>query len=725
MKRKNMYIPPPEEKSTGKIRCREEDDLPLHLRVEDFDREHLALESFEERGECQEIEVYMSNHDNRYLPPRPLKNEEPLDVDRDIDPIDPRLPGRVNAKIIQDAFGELDQLSAKNALKHGLQLLTNPTGEQKKAMMRSNEEKAAYYRKKGIGPEPKRPITSLVSRALRRLAEKSNLYYLTQRRDEIQVANGAFFVEKSNKKLRVIFDGRYANAHFKPSHAKFKFFQFEVLRHVIGNLSTNDKWYAVNVDLRHWFHQIAIPGFFQPYLAMSLTDQGNKPGSFWARARTLPMGWIFAPYLAQCCTWGLLLSCPERRAVPREADVDLKFMQAQRKRNTPYTWIPLVNGGGIFVFLDNVLVVTPRQATADFWFNKIVDDCKFYRAALKGPTDDFDFEAPAEEQKDILRPPSFFVLDKNDPDDKTGFDFLGVNWNHSYRRVKVDKDEIQKLPLSWSGTRRQMAGILGKIMWYRRVHGISYFDQATSSETDSILKVYSILTPEENNKFGWDTSLSVPPNIMSGICAAWTRRTNCTGVKAETFKVRIDPKKIGFAITDAATLQSGKGGISAMWYSPFTPASSEMKRVLTSEDFNVAVGEFDSSLEKIAHGELRAIILAVENLVKEGKELIILATDNTSCKYWIEKGHAHDERIRALLAHLDSTLKSNNTRLFVTYVPTDDNIADEPSRLKPVDWTKIGVCHQLLTEAYYDSISSLWQISGGQTGGDEMKLKTV
>src|SRR3989338_3598289 len=259
-----------------------------------------------------------------------------LDVDRDIDPIDPRLPGILHAKVIKAAFKADDRLHAKGAVDHGLQLLIDPTPKQRLDMMRPARDRAAYYAKKGIGPEPKKPITSLVSRALRSLADRANLYHLTPRQKDVMVSNGAFFVEKSNKKLRVIFDGRYANAYFKPSYAKFKFFQFETLRHVIGNLSKHDKWYAVNFDLRHWFHQIHLPGFYRPYLAMSLTDRGNKDQKFWARARTLPMGWIFAPYLAQCTTWGLLLSRPEGRGFPGAADVDLNFMRAQRNRTKTY-----------------------------------------------------------------------------------------------------------------------------------------------------------------------------------------------------------------------------------------------------------------------------------------------------------------------------------------------------------------------------------------------------
>ena len=99
--------------------------------------------------------------------------------------------------------------------------------------------------------------------------------------------------------------------------------------------------------------------------------------------------------------------------------------------------------------------------------------------------------------------------------------------------------------------------------------------------------------------------------------------------------------------------------------------------------------------------------------------MIVLATDNLSCKYWIEKGQARSEDIQKLLREIHHLLESASCRLYLTYVNTDDNFADEISRNKLVDETKLEKNHKLLTRAFVEASTSMWTISGGVVGGNE------
>ena len=68
------------------------------------------------------------------------------------------------------------------------------------------------------------------------------------------------------------------------------------------------------------------------------------------------MGTVFAPF-AQCITWAILLASVrpgDTEGIGKGAGVNWEGLD----QTLPPTWIPLRGGGGIFVNLDNVLVVS-------------------------------------------------------------------------------------------------------------------------------------------------------------------------------------------------------------------------------------------------------------------------------------------------------------------------------------------------------------------------------
>ena len=85
-----------------------------------------------------------------------------------------------------------------------------------------------------------------------------------------------------------------------------------------------------------------------------MTDQNNTYGEFVIVPQTAPMGWVASPYGAQSITWSLVLLTPSTHKPP-----GINFGSLS-KHQLPFTWIPLSAGGGIFVILDNILVVSWR-----------------------------------------------------------------------------------------------------------------------------------------------------------------------------------------------------------------------------------------------------------------------------------------------------------------------------------------------------------------------------
>lgn len=134
----------------------------------------------------------------------------------------------------------------------------------------------------------------------------------------------------------------------------------------IDNLSANGKeWSYRNLDSRHWFHQIGLPNRYKRYMAFN-----RRYGTPFIPT-ACPMDWFLSPRIGQSITWSLVLGrkgwFPQLFGLPDQA-----VLQAY---DSPFPWIPLNCGGGIFVLLDNILIVTASAARRDAWFEHIVNNC--------------------------------------------------------------------------------------------------------------------------------------------------------------------------------------------------------------------------------------------------------------------------------------------------------------------------------------------------------------
>ena len=690
-----------------------------------------------------------SNSNNNNNSSKPVLQGH-VDLPNQIDPINGKLVAKFRIKRL---FKRIITHSAhqQHNLRKAMEILR---GTYTGILLAKNEEVMAARAKKKINETPK-PIQPMVSAALRYLMRRARFLIGTREPQKKgfpkPVTNcGAFFVAKSNGKLRVILDGRYANVYFKSNETAFSFFRLETLRNVIGNLAKNDKWYALNYDLRHWFHQIPLPKNYCAYLGMILKDRdkmrkkNRNQKAFYAFPRSLPMGFIQAPYLAQCCTWGIVLTTEKGRNW-KGSDLDQSYLKRMENHGGPLPWVPLKQGGGIFVFLDNILVVTPDRAVAEWWEDKILRDCVGLHAWLKG-SENHKPEGTVAEQRQQLAD-CFIELSKNpikDPTHPDHFDFLGVRWSHHGRQVVLKSDaERGAMPgvtgnNLWKGSRRSMAGILGKILWYRRVHDISYFDSKHRDETDAILAVYRKLSPPPDAPLSaWDEPFTdFTAEQIRHLQKAWEDRADeKVTVASPLHTIGKDPSIITFAITDAATdaISSNKEDTEALaagcWYWPGTDCimprmdvSMEVRKKRLPELETLlrqSVKQKFNENDGIAVGEMEAIYITIKAALQDRPQtrMLVLATDNMSCKYWIEKGHARNVKIQELLVKIHDELQKCGSRLFVSYVKTDDNFADQLSRNRSPEVARIQPCHELLLRALDEATVSLWDISGATAGG--------
>ncbi len=598
--------------------------------------------------------------------------------------------------------------------------------------MTKEEEKQRYKTKKHMTTDKAKAITSLVSAALRTLATESCLFTLSSEKPMVDV--GAFFVEKAGdgNKLRVIIDGRFANIHYSAAEAKFSFFSLETLRQVIDNLSEHKKWYAINIDLRHWFHQIPLPRRFQRLFGLPLTDRGNERGSYYAYPRAFPMGWTYSPLVAQALTWSLVLSRHKDDGpnFPAAADLPIKHLQ---QVNDLFSWIPLNNGGGIFVLLDNILVVTPKKDVADFWFTKIRDDAKRYNIVLKVKRDPADTTSTDDE---LLERQCRRTLDKDSASPQT-FDFVGVTWSHSEHWAIIKREtEDMDLPNAtkdsnnvkpdgtWSGTYRQLASILGRINWHRRIMRLRFFDDVEDKKgTQSLLYIYQRMIPQAHET--WNSTVTLPKSLTEGLTKAWRYRNGYERCVARA--LAWDPKSgsIRWFATDAAKSSNNHTAVVV----EYTIISCNGNRTIAGNPKTpVASFEFPKDYT-IALGELHAIVAAVKS-VTNPHTLVILATDSLNAKAWVEAAKAECPLARALLRELFEHMESLGIRLYLVYVPSACNVADHKTRVntlqpgvEPQEWLPKPALQTSAILARGDmECRKTFTRHGGQTGGMDRAL---
>src|SRR5205823_4470301 len=122
------------------------------------------------------------------------------------------------------------------------------------------------------------------------------------------------------------------------------------------------------------------------------------------------------------------------------------------------SWLPLIGGGGTFVLLDNVLVVTPKESIAKYWAERIQSQSERYHAVLERELPE---DAPQE------APLTYETMTR---EGSNSFVFVGVEWKHHHRRVHIDPDKDPFPPGidsrgEWKGTRCDMAKALGALLW--------------------------------------------------------------------------------------------------------------------------------------------------------------------------------------------------------------------------------------------------------------------
>ena len=280
------------------------------------------------------------------------------------------------------------------------------------------------------------------------------------------------------------------------------------------------------------------------------------------------------------------------------------------------------------------------------------------------------------------------------PAEEQEFSFCGVIWRHSSRRIKRN-DEVEMPGViasgRWHGTHRLLARVLGKLLWYHRVCETPRYRE----ETVALFALYGKTTPPEERD--WNSAVTLDEEATRVLATHWSARARDEWTDSRVFTTGGD---VALAAVDASSTESFLGGVI---YAP----DGRVRAVQDTHEFVQT---------EIALAELTAIQWMVSQLIRENPQLglIVLATDSMNAKSWVENERANNEKANAILDTIFRAL--GERQIFLVWVPTDDNAADDPSRNKGLVARRVASTLALLKFAQRQAVG-VWRLDARQSGG--------
>lgn len=435
---------------------------------------------------------------------------------------------------------------------------------------------------------------------------------------------------------RIITDARLANG-LTSDNVSFELFTLPALLQCVSNVSheasrrKTGKWFCVNVDLRHYYHQIPLPHHLRNLFLFKCRNSCF-------RAVSLPMGWYLSPIIAQALTWSLVLGYEWPSHIGKQEDY-----------KTMPSWIPFKNKeGGIFVLLDNILIITNDEAIAKEWTERLKRNAAPDRLNIAF--------------KDEVK---VTTIEQGKPGSFT--EFLGINfW---FDKWSVKEKEYKNI-LRRGGSLfsyREISSMLGEILWDLRVRCICPLQYA------DLMEVYSAVTPPTTED--WDTTRCWKEYLPTLEKFYRTALLRLQRHRLPTWHP--DPRLIRCYAVDASGVDPRHRSV---------PQVQQTALVSMQLHENYRWKKWKHQHAYIGVAELEAILRALQDAIERypNVTLVIIATDSLCAKGWVERMFCDREDARRILEQINAILNGEITgraiRVACVYVRSENNISDIPTR---------------------------------------------
>jgi len=259
---------------------------------------------------------------------------------------------------------------------------------------------------------------------------------------DIKVVTNFFTVDKKDETLRLVVDGRKVNVLMEPPPKM----ELPTIYEVIDYLMDNE--YALTVDGTSYFYQFGISDEVGNLFCANLAD---ARGDFTPVALTrMPMGWAYAPYIAQ--------------------KISNTLLRGRDGRILGVAWI------------DNFIFAGKTREEVEANFQEFLSQC------------------------DLCN----IHIDNRNPKPSTILEALGIVFDLKYKRYQLDPEWVGRrdFTLSQVMTARRLYEITGSAIWHDYVKKIPLCHR--SECIDIIRRVATLISPTQE----WDTPLSFTPEEL-------------------------------------------------------------------------------------------------------------------------------------------------------------------------------------------------------------------
>ena len=412
---------------------------------------------------------------------------------------------------------------------------------------------------------------------------------------------GLFFVPKKDDKLRIIIDARSANEKLQ----RFGMLTLFSLRDLLVTWTLFES--VVVLDMRHFFWQIALGENLQQYF-----------GLMEFCLRVVPMGWHSAPYLAQCIAYAIVLY--------KEAGQDDLGVQLDGKEMPKF--LEIRRGGKVIgrllVLIDGIAIATRCRTTRRLWEKRIQTNMKRLRVALKNRIEN---------------------------------EFCGVRFGAQGWQAIAKVGRLSEEP-----TRREVAQVLGSILWILRVRCCCLLEE------EELMRMFSAVGKEGGQ---WDASYKLTEQ-----------------------EVRLLEKKIQECNSDVWTAPEALGeegrGMEKRKLYMVTDATPVEIAWLEMENGGVKKSGSRTIKGDQVIQELRAVVSGVEEATRNMTHVkVIVGCDAEIVRRVVEKMYSKSEQLREELRNLNRMKKERNLEIEIKRVPGEENAANELSRGKDTILDKV------------------------------------
>lgn len=469
------------------------------------------------------------------------------------------------------------------------------------------------------------------------------------------VVNGVFGVVKDVDSIRLIIDARPANAVFvDPPHVELS------TPDVLSKMCSDKPFYTAKMDLDNFYHRLLLPQWMRPYFALpavtsdevGLSDLFGSGTQVYPCCKTLPMGWSHSVYVAQRSHEHLLDTCTLLKPEDRLRNGNDLLLNRLRHQ----------------VYIDdiNLFGMDPHEISR-------VQQQYITAMATHG----------------LPVKPSKVVAPTQDGVECLGVMVIGADQEVGVSVPKLQKLVEQTISILSSGIASglELSKLVGKWTWCMLVvrASLSVFSAVYKFIQQAGSRVFA-LWPSVRREL--EVIVDMAPLLFTNLGANWFPKVIATdasefgqGVVAARLDSDTMVQLAGLTPPNLPT--QGEVVVEDVPTTLRESVTLELQPIVDNLSWSTIIASRWQRPEHINSLEIRAVSAAVRWMLSSPSVIgnrALLLCDSLVAMYSILKGRSSSRLLLPRLRQLASLVLGSGLQLFIRWIPTGINPADEPSR---------------------------------------------